>query len=164
MIKTGKLALRFAKYGLTIHPEKTSLVDFRKPAGDSRTGNGSFTFLGFRHYWTKSRKGRWMVGRKTESKRLSRALKVITQWCRENWHRAKREQHQELSAKLRGHYGYYGIPLNYKSIEIYYQQVKRIWYKWLNRRSAKRSQNWQEFGEYLRNYLFPEPKILHSWN
>jgi group II intron reverse transcriptase/maturase len=158
------LALRFAKYGLTIHPEKTKLVDFRKPAGDSRKGNGSFTFLGFRHYWTKSRKGRWMVGRKTESKRLSRALKAVRQWCRENRHRAKREQHKELSAKLRGYYGYYGIPLNYASIGLYYQQVKRIWFKWLNRRSAKTSHDWQEFGEYLRNFPLPEPKIMHSWN
>jgi hypothetical protein len=85
------LALRFAKYGLTIHPEKTKLVDFRKPAGENRQGNGSFTFLGFVHYWTKSRKGRWMVGRKTDRKRLSRALKTIRQWCRENRYKVKRE-------------------------------------------------------------------------
>jgi group II intron reverse transcriptase/maturase len=158
------LALRFAKYGLTIHPEKTKLVDFRKPAGENRKGNGSFTFLGFAHYWTKSRKGRWMVGRKTDRKRLSRALKAITRWCRENRHRAKREQHKELSAKLRGHYGYYGIPLNYASIGLFYEQVKRIWYKWLNRRSTKVSQDWQQYSEYLRNYLLPKPRIMHSWS
>jgi group II intron reverse transcriptase/maturase len=158
------LALRFAKYGLTIHPEKTRLVDFRKPAGENRKGNGSFTFLGFVHYWTKSRKGRWMVGRKTDRKRLSRALKAIRQWCRENRHEAKREQHKELSAKLRGHYGYYGIPLNYESIGLYYEQVTRIWFKWLNRRSAKVSQNWQQFNEYLKNFPLPEPKIMHSWS
>jgi hypothetical protein len=105
-----------------------------------------------------------MVGRKTESKRLSRALKAITQWCRENRHRAKRDQHRELSAKLRGYYGYYGIPLNYASIGLYYEQVTRIWFKWLNRRSAKTSQDWQAFNEYLRNFPLPGPKILHSWN
>jgi hypothetical protein len=105
-----------------------------------------------------------MVGRKTDRKRLSRALKAITRWRRENRHKAKRDQHQELSAKLRGYYGYYGIPLNYASIGLYYGQVKRIWYKWLNRRSSKMSQDWQEFGEYLRNFPLPEPKIMHSWN
>jgi hypothetical protein len=106
------LALRFAKYGLTIqHPEKTKLVDFRKPAGEHREGNGSFTFPGFAHYWTKSRKGRWMVGRKTDRKRLSRALKAITRWCRENRQRAKREQHKELSAKPQGTMDITGYPL-----------------------------------------------------
>jgi hypothetical protein len=158
------LAVRFAKYGLTIHPEKTKRVDFRKPAGENRTGNGRFTFLGFVQYWTKSRTGRWMVGRKTDRKRLSRALQAITRWCRENRRRAKREQHQELSAKLRGHYGYYGIPLNYARIGLFYEQVKRIWYQWLNRRSTKVSQDWQQFSEYLRNYLLPTPSIMHSWS
>jgi hypothetical protein len=90
------LAPRFAKYGLTIHPEKTRLVDFAKPDGDSHSGKGSFTFLGFTHYWTKTRKGRWMVSRKTDSKRLSRAVKAITQWCRINRHLPRKEQHEKL--------------------------------------------------------------------
>ncbi|MDR1444972.1 MAG: group II intron reverse transcriptase/maturase [Treponema sp.] len=158
------LALRFEKYGLTIHPEKTRLIDFTKPVGESRKGKGSFTFLGFCHYWTKSRKGRWMVGRKTDSKRLSRALKIITRWCRENRHRAKREQHKELAAKLRGHYAYYGVSLNYAGIGLFYEQVKRVWSKWLNRRSRKTSQDWQQFGEYLRNFPLPRPKIVHLFS
>jgi hypothetical protein len=98
------LALRFVKYGLTIHPEKIKLVDFTKPVGNNRNGNGSFTFLGFRHYWTTSRKGNWIVGRKTDGKRLSRALKAITQWCRMNRHTPRKKQLlgtiRELSAKL----------------------------------------------------------------
>jgi hypothetical protein len=77
------LALRFAKYGLTIHPEKTKLIDFTKPSRNSRKGSGSFTFLGFRHYWMKSRKGRWRVGRKTDGKRFSRAIKTIAWRCRD---------------------------------------------------------------------------------
>jgi group II intron reverse transcriptase/maturase len=106
------LALRFAKYGLTIHPEKTKLVDFTKPDDESRKGRGSFTFLGFKHYWTKSRKGRWMVGRKTDSGRLNRAIKRIAEWCRKNRHLPWQEQYQALIAKLPGHFAYYGIPLN----------------------------------------------------
>jgi group II intron reverse transcriptase/maturase len=157
------LALRFAKYGLTIHPEKTKLVDFTKPTGDSHKGNGSFTFLGFRHYWTKSRKGRWMVGRKTDEKRLSRALKTLTQWCRENRHTPRKEQHEKLTLKLRGHYAYYGISLNYRSIAEYFYKVQRIWFEWLNRRSRQKDLNWQQFKKYLQDFPLPKPKIVHSF-
>jgi hypothetical protein len=157
------LALRFAKYGLTLHPEKTKLVDFRKPAGDSRKGNGSFTFLGFKHYRTKSRKGNWIVGRKTEGKRLSRALKAITQWCRVNRHIPKQEQHKQLSLKMRGHYAYSGISLTYKRLAQDYYQVKQTWFKWLNRRSRQKALKWEQFGNYLQKFPLPSPKIVHSY-
>jgi group II intron reverse transcriptase/maturase len=162
------LALRFAKYGLTsdfspLHPEKTKLVDFKKPDGDSHKGSGSFTFLGFKHYWTKSRKGQWMVGRKTDGKRFSRAIKTIAQWCRENRHIPKKEQHEKLALKLRGHYAYYGISLNFDSIAQMYHQVKRIWFKWLNRRSRQKELNWEQFGSYLQHFPLPQPRIVHSY-
>jgi group II intron reverse transcriptase/maturase len=157
------LALRFAKYGLTIHPEKTKLVDFTKPTGNSHKGNGNFTFLGFKHYWTKSRKGRWMVGRKTDGKRFSRAIQTIAQWCRENRHIPKKEQHKKLALKLKGHYAYYGISLNFDSIAQLYHQVKRIWFKWLNRRSRQKELNWEQFGRYLRDFPLPQPRIVHSY-
>jgi group II intron reverse transcriptase/maturase len=157
------LALRFAKYGLTIHPEKTKLVDFTKPTGDSRKGNGSFTFLGFKHYWTKSRKGRWMVGRKTDGKRLARSLKAIADWCRDHRGMPRREQHKALSRKLYGHYAYYGISLNFNSIAEFYWKVREIWYKWQVRRSAQRDLTWSQFNEYLRNCPWPAPKIVHSY-
>jgi hypothetical protein len=69
-------------------------------------GSGSLTFLGFRHYRTKSRKGNRIVGRKTEGKRLNRALKVVTQWGRANRHIPRKEQHEKLTLKMRGHYAY----------------------------------------------------------
>ncbi|GHV79017.1 maturase [Spirochaetia bacterium] len=163
------LALRFAKYGLTIHPEKTKLVDFTRPERDSHNGpkvrgNGSFTFLGFKHYWVKSRKGKWIVGRKTDSKRLSRSLKAIGQWCREHRHYSRKEQHKALSKKLQGHYAYYGVSLNYDSIAKFYTNVRRIWFKWINRCSAKVTKNWEQFDDYLRDYLLPKPRIVHSFS
>jgi group II intron reverse transcriptase/maturase len=92
------LALRFAKYGLTIHPEKTKLIDFTEPGDGTGKGKGSFTFLGFTHYWMKSKKGKWIVGRKTDKKRLRRSIQVITGWCRENRFSAKRRMmHAALS-------------------------------------------------------------------
>jgi group II intron reverse transcriptase/maturase len=158
------LALRFAKYGLTIHPEKTKLVNFTKPDDDSRKGSGSFTFLGFKHYWTKSRKGRWMVGRKTDSGRLNRAIQRIREWCRKNRHLPWKEQHQALSLKLRGHCAYYGVPLNSTALAAFHHQVRRIWFKWLNRRSRQRNVNWQRFGDFLKRFPLPPARIMHSWS
>jgi group II intron reverse transcriptase/maturase len=157
------LALRFTKYGLTIHPEKTKLIDFTEPTGTARKGNGSFTFLGFTHYWMKSKKGRWIIGRKTDKKRLSRSIKAITQWCRENRDKTIPEQHKELTAKLRGHYAYYGITFNFKSLEKFFIRIRDIWFKWLNRRSDKRSLYRWQYLKYLRLHPLPYPKIAHSY-
>lgn len=114
------LPKRFEKYGLTLHPEKTCVIRFtRPPRGgtprrrrESPTWPGSVDLLGFTLYWGKSRQGNWGVKRKTASDRLSRALKRINTWCRENRHAQVGWQHQKLAQKLRGHYGYYGVTTN----------------------------------------------------
>ena len=157
------LPLRFAKYGLTIHPEKTTLVDFTKQRGNNRKGKGSFSFLGFKHFWKRSRKGNWVVYRKTDSKRLARAKAAITQWCRRFRHLPHKEQHAMLAAKLKGHYAYYGITFNFQSIAIFYNAVQGVWLKWLNRRSDRKSYNWAGFREYLKNFPLPKPRIVHSF-
>jgi group II intron reverse transcriptase/maturase len=157
------LGLRFEKYGLKIHPEKTRLLDFTKPGNNQSKGNSSFTFLGFTHYWTKSRKGRWMVGRKTDSKRLKRAITAVNAWCKANRHLKMREQWEKLKAKVMGHYAYYGMSLNSQSISEFYLRVKAIWLKWLNRRGGQRSRNWETFNGYLRNWPLPKPRIIHSY-
>ena len=153
------LGLRFEKYGLKIHPEKTQLLDFTKP----REGNSSFTFLGFTHYWTKSRKGRWVVGRKTDSKRLKRTITAINAWCRTNRHNPMREQWKTLKSKITGHYAYYGISLNCQSLNVFYYKVISIWLKWLNRRGRNKSRNWETFAGYLKDWPLPKPKIMHSF-
>ena len=157
------LGARFAKYGLQIHPEKTRLLDFTKPGDGQRKGKTSFTFLGFTHYWIKSQKGNWIVGRKTDSKRLSRAITAVSVWCRTNRHRPIREQWKTLKAKITGHYAYYGITLNYKSISEFYSQVKTAWLKWLNRRGIKGSRNWNSYVDFLKAWPLPTPKIMHSY-
>jgi hypothetical protein len=113
------LVARFKKYGLQLQPEKTRLLDFRKPAEGQGKGKESFTFLGFTHYWIKSRKGKWIVGRKTTKTRLSRALAAINTWCRANRHKPIRELWETLKAKVTGHYAYYGISLNFRSLAEY---------------------------------------------
>jgi group II intron reverse transcriptase/maturase len=157
------LGLRFEKYGLKIHPEKTQLLDFTKPKGEQNKGNSSFTFLGFTHYWTKSRKGKWLVGRKTNSKKLQRAISAISAWCKANRHMPVRKQWEMLKAKINGHYAYYGISLNFWSISEFYEQVRVIWQKWLNRRGRKGKRNWNSFVDYLKDWPLPKPRIVHSY-
>ncbi|HKL85704.1 MAG TPA: group II intron reverse transcriptase/maturase [Treponemataceae bacterium] len=157
------LPLRFTKYGLTLHPEKTRLVDFSEPKESQPKRNGSFPFLGFLHYWKKSQKGRWIVVRKTDKTRLNRSLESITQWCRNSRNKSIQEQHRELSRKLKGHYAYYGITFNSKSINQFFSRVVDIWFKWLNRRSDKRSLYRWQYQKYLRLHPLPYPKIVHSY-
>ena len=113
------LPKRFGKYGLTVHPEKTRLIQFqRPPSRPARKGQpqaespGTFDLLGFSHYWARSRKGNWVVKRKTAPSRFTRAVTRIAQWCRIHRHHPIAEQHQTLSQKLRGHFAYYGITGN----------------------------------------------------
>ena len=116
----GVLAKRLEKYGLRLHPEKTRMVDFRSPRKSPRGGSQrerSFAMLGFTHYWGRSRKGRWIVKRKTAKDRLSRALRGIGHWCRNRRHWKLRDQQAGLSRKLRGHYAYYGITGNFPGAE-----------------------------------------------
>jgi len=157
------LGARFEKYGLKIHPEKTRLLDFKKPGSGQRKGDDSFTFLGFTHYWTKSRKGNWVVGRKTDGKRLNRAITAIRAWCKANRHRPMREQWETLKAKITGHYAYYGISLNFKSIAKFYSCVLKVWRGWLNRRGRKGKRNWKSFTDYLKSWPLPKPRIVHSF-
>jgi group II intron reverse transcriptase/maturase len=157
------LGQRFEKYGLKIHPEKTRLLDFTKPKDGQGKGNSSFTFLGFTHYWIKSRKGNWVVGRKTDSKRLQRSLIAISAWCKANRCLKMRAQWETLKKKITGHYAYYGISMNYRSISVFHQRVQAIWLKWLNRRGKQGSRNWETFRDYLKDWPLPKPRIMHSY-
>lgn len=163
------LPKRFGKYGLTLHPDKTRLIDFRKPGTGYRpqgsnggTGNGSFDLLGFTHFWRKSRKGSWIVGRKTAPSRLTRALKQVAQLCRKHMHEKVVDQHQRLTSVLRGHYAYYGITGNGGSLARFYHEVRRIWRKWLDRRSHKARMNWERFARLSQRYRLPLPRVVHS--
>jgi RNA-directed DNA polymerase len=137
------LPKRFGKYGLRIHPTKTRLVRFYPPSspsnsqGDESQRQRSFDLLGFTLYWGRSRKGTWVVQQKTMKSRFRRALHHIALWCRENRHMPVSEQSKILSQKLIGHYSYYGVTGNGRAMENLYDEVKRIWHKWLGRRSNR---------------------------
>ena len=109
------LPKRLGRYGLKLHPDKTRVVDFRRPGRGKPPGRKpqTFDFLGFTHYWGKTRRGANAVKQKTAKDRFSRSLRRIRQWCREHRHDSLRAQQQALARKLRGYYGYFGIAWNY---------------------------------------------------
>jgi RNA-directed DNA polymerase len=155
------LPKRFERYGLTLHPAKTRLVDFRRPPRDGG-GSGSFELLGFTHFWGRSRKGKLVVQQQTSSSRFSRALKRISEWCRSNRHRSVAEQHTMLSLKVRGHYRYFGITGNSRALSRYLHEVERQWRRWLDRRSSRAKMTWDRFRLLLRRYPLPLPYVAHS--
>ena len=156
------LSERLGKYGLFLHPEKTRLVPFGRPKGSGADKPGTFDFLGFTHYWGKSRRGRWVIKRKTARTRFNRALKRIAQWIRCNRHQPVAAQHQRLCQKLQGHFAYYGITGNGLWLQKFKEAVKKLWRKWLNRRSRGASMPWERFQCLLRRYALPPAKVVHS--
>lgn len=157
------LPKRFERFGLTIHDTKTQLVDFRRPGGGGSEAE-VFDFLGFTHYWGKSRKGKWVVKRKTAKKKLKQAVRRVYIWCKRNRHKPVKEQWQTLSRKLHGHYGYYGITFNMRGVKSFYEQAKRSWCKWLNRRSRSKDMPWERFNRLLKRYPLPAPRIVHQYS
>jgi group II intron reverse transcriptase/maturase len=163
------LPKRFAKYGLRLHPEKTKLVDFRRPdptGEEPRGGRGgrpeTFDLLGFTHYWGLSRKRRWVVKRKTSRKRFARAVKAVETWCRRFRHWPVWWQHRKLVLKLQGHFAYFGITGNAEALSRLVHVVTRVWRKWLSRRSQRGAMSWSRFHEVLRRYPLPVPRVIHS--
>ena len=156
---------RFEKFGLRLHPEKTRLVPFGRPEGPQagdRTQH-TFDFLGFTHYWGKTRKGGWTVMRKTSRQRFNRSLKAIHQGCRINCHEALRIQVEKLGLKLKGHYGYYGIIGNFRSLQSYRWRVISSWRFWLNRRSREPgSMPWERMHRLLEIWYIPPARVVHS--
>ena len=163
---TEVLPKKFGRYRLTVHPEKTRIVRFTRPkdreAGKQGRRPQTFNFLGFTHYWGLSRKGSWIVKRKTEKKRVSRALKAVAQWCRRNRHVPVRDQQRLLKQKLYGHYSYYGITGNAPILNRFHHEVHRVWRKWLNRRMRGNPMPWDKFNRLLNTYPLPAPRVVHS--
>ena len=156
------LPKRFGRYGLTLHPEKTRLVEFRRPDRCRSNGSkpsGTFNLLGFTHFWGVSRSGKWIVKRKTAKDRFRNALKRVVEWCRKHLHDELQMQWHMLSSKLRGHYGYYGIVGNFNAIARFREEVRRAWQKWLNRRSQRASLRWDQMQRLLERYPLPRARI-----
>src|SRR5215468_5838914 len=160
------LPKRFEKYGLTLHPEKTRLIEFGRYAAKNARKQGkkpaTFNFLGFVHLCARSRQGKFTVHVKTIAKRLARGLKAVWEWCKQHRHDPVSEQQKTLNAKLRGHYQYYGRRTNYRAIRQFYQRVCRIWREWLGRRTRAKPLTWERFADMLRQHPLLRPRITHA--
>lgn len=159
------LGKRLARYGLTLHPDKTRFIDFRpqRDAVHPDCKPPPFDFLGFTHTWARSLKGKNVVRQRTAKSRLARALRAAKEWCRANRHHALRWQQECLSRKLKGHYAYYGITGNARQIGCYYIGVIRIWRKWLARRTRSGRLPWARFNALLARFPLPSPYIVHQY-
>ena len=160
------LTKRFAKYGLTLHPEKTRLLAFGRsamPRHPNAPTPATFDFLGFTHLCARSRRGRFAIHVRTIRTRLRRSVKAVAQWCQQHRHDSVEDQAAVLNAKLRGHYQYYGRPTNYRCLWQFYRQVRRLWHKWLNRRTRGKTLPWRDFVHLLDLHPLIRPRICHPW-
>ena len=156
---------RLNKFGLDLSKEKTRLIEFGRYAKINAKDKkpDTFDFLGFTHFCDKTRNGSFKVGRKTRRKKFNLNLKKMNSWLKAVRNRVKtKEWWKIVTAKLRGHFEYYGISGNYASIRDFYQLALRLIFKWINRRSQKKSMNWKQFINYLKYYPLPLPKIKHN--
>lgn len=157
------LAKRFAKYGLTIHPDKTRLVRFEAPRKDgSGPEPGMFDLLGFTHRWQRSRKGIWVVRKVTAPKRFRRGLLRLSQWLRTVRHLPIGVQRDGLVRRLQGHYEYYGLTGNSQALHRFRWAALSLWRHWLRRRSQRAPMPWDHFKRILRHHPVPSARTVHS--
>lgn len=156
------LRKRMAKYGLTLHPDKTRLIPFAKPRlkQSDESGPGTFDFLGFTNYWCRTRSGGWRLGMKTRKARVQKALVGLGEWCRRHRHLPLQDQHAALCRRLRGHFQYFGVNGNARALQQVRFHAERAWLKWLQRRSQRGGRlTWERFRVYLATHPLPPPRI-----
>lgn len=157
---------RLKKFNLKL--SKVRIIEFGRYAQENSQNRNkrkpdTFDFLGLTHYCTKSRKGNFLVRAKTSHKRMRKKLKELNQWLKAIRNLLKiKDIWKILKAKIIGHYNYYGISGNRRSIQEYYYQAKRLTFKWMNRRSQKQSFSWPEFTEYLERHPLPRPALVYN--
>ena len=164
----NKVRERLKEFGIELNPEKTKMISFgyweRQNAMRQKRRANTFDFLGFTHYCSQTKKGAFKVGRKTSTNRFSRSYRAIGIWLKSVRNTAKLKYlWRVLQIKLIGYYQYYGISDNWRSLVKFYRAILRLIYKWVNRRSQKRSFNWEQFTQYLKRYPLPRPRIVFSF-
>jgi hypothetical protein len=155
------LGKRFGRFGLTLHPDKTRLIPFRRPPARQQGGKGpaTFDFLGFTLYWGRARSGRWMLRCKTKHASLRRAIRSVAEWCRRYRHLPVATQHAALRKRIQGHFNYFGVSGNFRSLRPLVESARRSWFKWLRRRSQRTRLNWPRFAALMERYPLPRPRI-----
>ena len=155
------LPARLAKFGLEVAAEKTKTLRFGRNGGPH---NGRFDFLGFEFYWEPDRQGRPRVKRRTATKKWLASMQRMRDWIKTNRHRKPRQLLEQLAAKLRGSWNYYGLIGNYRRMKLHYEATRRTLYKWLNRRSQRKSLRWRGFNRLWNRFQMPSPRIVEQRN
>jgi RNA-directed DNA polymerase len=153
------LPRRMGRFGLTLHPEKTRLLPFGKPRKEDGKGPATFDFLGFTLYWRRTRGGWWTMWCKTRRARLARAMRSSAEYCRSHRHDPVKTQYAALVRRLRGHFNYFGVNGNRQSLQYLVDAVRRIWRKWLSRRSQRSRITWERFLVLVARFPLPVPRI-----
>lgn len=155
------LGKRFERFGLQLAKEKSRVTSFERPGyrAKYRYGRESFVFLGFEYRWGRTRSGYWWVKRRTAPKRLHASIQNVKRWIKTHRHFRMRKFFSLLNSRLRGYYNYYGIRGNLQSLASFYYQVELSLYKWLNRRSQRRSLNWQGLKDLIAHYEIEKPRV-----
>jgi RNA-directed DNA polymerase len=162
-----ELKARLEQFGLSLHPEKTRLIEFGRFAASNRRGRGeckpqTFDFLGFTHVCARGRQGRFCLRRKTASKRLRARLKLIGKALKSMLHRSIAEQGRWLARVVRGYLQYHAVPGNMRTLNGFCHQVKRHWLQTLRRRSQRHRMPWERFARLVAHWI-PTPRILHPY-
>ena len=162
-----ELGKRLCKFGLEVEPTKTRVVKFGRFAVQNAAAKGerpeTFDFLGFTHYCGTRRDGKgFRMKRVTARKKFTAKLKVFKEWLKRARTMKTKELWETAKAKLRGHYAYYGVTDNLRGIKRFGAEVRKLLFKWLNRRGKRGCLNWQKFAEMLKRFPLPEPRIKVS--
>lgn len=152
-----KLKERLATYGLEVAPDKTKTIRFGRNGG---THHGRFDFLGFEYRWEASRKGPMMVKRRTSRKKLQASVRSFAEWIKTHRNQKLNELMKRLATKYQGYWNYYGVIGNTESLgQFWWQSCGRL-FKWLNRRSQRKSYTWPAFQRLLQRFQVPPPRMV----
>src|SRR5208283_3230051 len=151
-------------YILAPDARRPQSYQYLAPSAQAPTVEDQFDFLGFTHYCGKTRRNKFMVKRKTQAKRLVRKLKAIREEMQRRMHAPVREQHRWLCQVLNGHYQYFGVIFNYRSMRVFKDCVVRQWRKALGKRSQKGRMNWATYRQLLTAFPLPQPAIHQAWH
>jgi hypothetical protein len=158
---------RLEEFSLSLHPEKTRLIEFGRfaAAGRARRGLGkpeTFNFLGFTFICGKNRRGKFLLCRKTRRDRMTAKLREIKEELRRRMHRPIPEQGQWLRQVVSGYFAYHAVPTNGRALKAFLKQVEVLWQRTLKRRSQRDKMTWQRMRKLADDWL-PKPRTLHPW-
>jgi RNA-directed DNA polymerase len=162
-----EMRARLQGFALTLHPEKTRLIEFGRFAAKDRKARGlgkpeTFNFLGFTFICGQTRSGKFLLKRKTRRDRMRAKLRMIKQ---EMWRRMHQPLHQQgkwLGYVVRGYFNYHAVPTNFRALGTFRTEIAKRWHRILNRRSQRTNLNWNQMNRLIDDWL-PRPRILHPW-